>query len=435
MTIETTPTGAPRSVDETVHAVASRARAAQQQLAGATRQTKDAALCAMADALVTCTAQILAANSRDLEAADAAGIDAGLRDRLALSAERVEAIAAQLRDAAALPDPVGEVIRGGVLANGLQLQEIRVPFGVVGMIYEARPNVTVDAAGLALKSGNAVVLRGGSAAQHSNQALIAVLREALADQGLPPDLICGIDEHGRAGADALLRARGLVDVVIPRGGAGLIRHVVQSATVPVIETGTGNTHIVVDADADLEQAVDIVVNAKTQRIGVCNALETLLVHRRAAGRVLGAIGRALAEHEVTLHADEEAARILAAEAPAARVVPAQETDWATEYLSLDLAVRVAEDLEAAIEHIRRHSTGHTESLLTRSLASQQRFVAAVDSAVVMVNASTRFSDGGEFGFGAEIGISTQKLHARGPMGLRELTCGKWVVIGQGHVRP
>ncbi len=423
------------SVEQAVFAAAGRAREAQPVLARLHRDAKDALLNAMAQALIASAEQILAANARDLERADAEGIAPGLRDRLLLDESRLSAIAQQLRDAAALPDPVGEVIRGGLLRNGLELRAVRVPMGVIGMVYEARPNVTVDAAALALKSGNAVVLRGGSAALHSNTALIAVLCETLREQGLPEGLVVGIDEYGRDGVDALMRARGLVDVLIPRGGAGLIRRVVENSTVPVIETGTGNTHIFVDASAETDEAVAIIQNAKTQRVGVCNALETLLVHRDAAPCVLGPVGQTLAERDVTLHACPQAAEILEREAPQARIVPASEEDWATEYLSLDLAVRVVEDLDEALAHIRRYSSGHTESILTRCVTSQQRFLAEVDSAVVMANASTRFSDGGEFGFGAEIGISTQKLHARGPMGLPELTSVKWIVVGQGHVRP
>ncbi|MFC7374731.1 MULTISPECIES: glutamate-5-semialdehyde dehydrogenase [unclassified Brachybacterium] len=422
-------------VEQAVREAARAAKDAQPALARLHRETKDAVLYAMADALVARADEIVSANARDLEAADAAGMAPGLRDRLALDPQRVEKIAHQLRDAAALPDPVGEVIRGSVLPNGLELRELRVPLGVIGMVYEARPNVTVDAAGLALKSGNAVVLRGGSAALHSNTALIAVLRSVLAEHDLPEDLVVGIDEHGRDGADVLMRARGLIDVLIPRGGAGLIRRVVENSLVPVIETGTGNTHILIDASADLDQAAAIVTNAKTQRIGVCNALETLLVHRDIAGAALPRLAGPLAEAGVRLHAHETAAGILAEADTDIEVLPATAEDWDTEYLALDLAVKVVEDLDEALTHIREHSTGHTESILTRDLLSQQRFLAEVDSAVVMANASTRFSDGGEFGFGAEIGISTQKLHARGPMGLREMTTGKWLVIGQGHVRP
>ena len=420
------------SVESAVRGAARAAKDAQPVLARLRRAEKDALLHAMAEALVARADEIVAANAQDLAAADESGMAAGLRDRLALDPQRIASIAQQLRDAAALPDPVGEVVRGSVLANGLELRQVRVPMGVIGMVYEARPNVTVDAAGLALKAGSAVVLRGGSAALHSNTALIAVLREVLVERGLPADLVVGIDAHGREGADVLMRARGLVDVLIPRGGAGLIRRVVENAQVPVIETGTGTTHVLVDASADLDQAEQIVLNAKTQRVGVCNALETLLVHQDVAAEALPRLGTALAEAGVRLHVDERAAALLPA---GVEHVPATEEDWDVEYLALELAVAIVDDLDAALAHIRVHSSGHTESILTRDLVSQQRFLAEVDSAVVMTNASTRFSDGGEFGFGAEIGISTQKLHARGPMGLSEITATKWLVVGQGHVRP
>ena len=420
------------SVESAVRGAARAAKDAQPVLARLRRAEKDALLHAMAEALVARADEIVAANAQDLAAADESGMAAGLRDRLALDPQRIASIAQQLRDAAALPDPVGEVVRGSVLANGLELRQVRVPMGVIGMVYEARPNVTVDAAGLALKAGSAVVLRGGSAALHSNTALIAVLRDVLAERGLPADLVIGIDAQGREGADVLMRASGLVDVLIPRGGAGLIRRVVENAQVPVIETGTGTTHVLVDASADLDQAEQIVLNAKTQRVGVCNALETLLVHQDVAAEALPRLGTALAEAGVRLHVDERAAALLPA---GVEHVPATEEDWDVEYLALELAVAVVDDLDAALAHIRVHSSGHTESILTRDLVSQQRFLAEVDSAVVMANASTRFSDGGEFGFGAEIGISTQKLHARGQMGLSEITATKWLVVGQGHVRP
>ncbi|GAP78335.1 MULTISPECIES: glutamate-5-semialdehyde dehydrogenase [Brachybacterium] len=420
------------SVESAVRGAVRAAKDAQPVLARLRRAEKDALLHAMAEALVARADEIVAANAQDLAAADESGMAAGLRDRLALDPQRIASIAQQLRDAAALPDPVGEVVRGSVLANGLELRQVRVPMCVIGMVYEARPNVTVDAAGLALKAGSAVVLRGGSAALHSNTALIAVLRDVLAERGLPEDLVVGIDAHGREGADVLMRARGLVDVLIPRGGAGLIRRVVENAQVPVIETGTGTTHVLVDASADLDQAEQIVLNAKTQRVGVCNALETLLVHQDVAAEALPRLGTALAEAGVRLHVDERAAALLPA---GVEHVPATEEDWDVEYLALELAVAVVDDLDAALAHIRVHSSGHTESILTRDLVSQQRFLAEVDSAVVMANASTRFSDGGEFGFGAEIGISTQKLHARGPMGLSEISATKWLVVGQGHVRP
>lgn len=419
-------------VYDAVRRVAQAAKDAQPQLVALTRADKDALLEAMAQQLVADTDAVLEANTRDLERADANGIDAGLRDRLALSKQRVEAIAAQLRTAAGLADPVGEVVRGSVLANGLQLTQVRVPLGVVGMIYEARPNVTVDAAGLALKAGNAVVLRGGSAALESNKALISSMHTAVRAHGLSEALIGGIDDYGREGVGVLMQARGLIDVLIPRGGAGLIQRVVRESQVPVIETGTGNTHIFIDETADLDRAVDIVVNAKTQRIGVCNALENLLVHEKIAGEFLPRVAAALAEHSVTLHADEASRTML--EGTPASVVPATEEDFFTEYLSLDLALATVRSVDEAIAHIRAHTSGHTEAILTNSVKSERAFVAGVDSAVVMVNASTRFSDGGEFGFGAEIGISTQKLHARGPMALPELTSTKWIVRGAGHVR-
>ena len=415
-----------------VLAVARRAKAASRALAVATRGTKDAALHALADALVAHADAIVAANAEDLDRGRADGISDGLLDRLALTPARIEAIAGALREVAALPDPVGEVVRGSTLPNGLRMRQVRVPMGVVGMIYEARPNVTVDAVGLTLKSGNAVVLRGGSAAARSNAVIVEVLRAALEAQGLPADLVQSVDAWGRAGGVALMHARGLVDVLVPRGGAGLIQTVVREATVPVIETGVGNVHVYVDATADPAVALPILLNAKTQRVGVCNAAETLLVHRDAAEAFLPSALAALAEAGVTVHGD---AATTAAAPAGVEVVPATDEDWATEYLSLDLAVRVVDDLDAALEHIRTWSSGHTEAIVTRDLAASERFVAEVDSAAVMVNASTRFTDGGQLGLGAEIGISTQKLHARGPMGLGELTTTKWVVHGDGHVRP
>ncbi|MBD7918090.1 glutamate-5-semialdehyde dehydrogenase [Cellulomonas sp. Sa3CUA2] len=415
-----------------VLAVARRAREASRALATATRATKDAALRALADALVAATDRVLAANAQDLERGRANGMSPGLLDRLALTPERVAAIADALRELAALPDPVGEVVRGSTLPNGLRLRQVRVPMGVVGMIYEARPNVTVDAAGLALKSGNAVVLRGGSAAASSNEVVVEVLADALVAQGLPGDLVQSVDAWGRPGAVALMHARGLVDVLVPRGGADLIATVVREATVPVIETGVGNCHLYVDASADQADALAILLNSKTQRVGVCNALETLLVHRDAADAFLPSALAALGAAGVTVHGDDVTLR----HAPRdAATVPATDVDWATEYLSLDLAVRVVDGLDAAIEHVRRWSTGHTEAIVTQDLRAAERFVAEVDAAAVIVNASTRFTDGGQFGLGAEIGISTQKLHARGPMGLAELTTTKWVVHGDGHVRP
>lgn len=437
-----TPTTRQEAADEAADMVARAARAAraaQRSVAGARREVKDAGLRAMADHLVEAAPRILAANADDLERARAAGMRAGLVDRLALTPERIGAIADSLREIAALPDPVGEIVDGRTLPNGLRVRRVRVPLGVVGMIYEARPNVTADVAALTLKSGNAVVLRGGSAAEKTNAAIVGVLRAALSDADLPADLVATVDSAGRAGAAALMRARGLIDVLVPRGGAGLIRAVVEQSAVPVIETGSGNCHIYADASADVAAAVPIIVNAKTQRVGVCNAAETLLVHRDAAGALLPDAAAALWDRGVTLHADDAARALLAPAAAGSGhedlLVPAAEEDWATEYGSPDLAVRVVADLEEAVAHIERWSTGHTEAILTRDVACMNRFVAAVDSAAVMVNASTRFTDGGQLGLGAELGISTQKLHARGPMGLAALTTTQWIVEGDGHVRP
>ncbi|HEY0216316.1 MAG TPA: glutamate-5-semialdehyde dehydrogenase [Cellulomonas sp.] len=429
----TTPgTPAIPDVAEQVLAVARRATTASRALAVANRATKDAVLGAMADALVREADRIVAANAEDLARGRENGTSEGLLDRLALTAERIGSIAAALRELVALPDPVGEVVRGSTLPNGLRLRQVRVPMGVVGMIYEARPNVTVDAAGLALKSGNAVILRGGSAAARSNEVIVDVLREAVAAGGLPADVVQSIDAWGRAGAVALMHARGLVDVLVPRGGADLIRTVVSEATVPVVETGVGNVHVYVDASADPAMALPILLNSKTQRVGVCNAAETLLVHRDAAAGFLPSALTALAEAGVTVHGDAATAAL----APdGVEVQPATDVDWATEYLSLDIAVRVVDDLDQAIEHIRTWTSGHTEAIVTRDLAASERFVAELDSAAIMVNASTRFTDGGQFGLGAEIGISTQKLHARGPMGLGELTTTKWIVHGEGQTRP
>ncbi|MGV8883918.1 MAG: glutamate-5-semialdehyde dehydrogenase [Rhodoglobus sp.] len=404
------------------------ARTASRQLATATSAQKNAALHAIADAVMRNESRILPANRIDLDNGKRSGMSEGLQDRLRLDEKRLGALATAVLEIVALPDPVGDVVRGSTLANGLKLSQVRVPFGVIGAIYEARPNVTIDIAALALKSGNAVVLRGGSAAENTNRVLVEVIQSALIEAGLPIECVQTIDEFGREGATELMRARGLVDVLVPRGSANLINTVVSESTVPVIETGAGVVHIYVDESADLTQAVDIVHNSKVQRPSVCNALETLLVNASAAPRVLPAILQRLRNSGVTIHADERALAIF----PDA--VPATEEDWQTEYMSLDLAVRVVDDLDAAIEHIRTYSTHHTESILTNDLSQAERFLAEVDSAVVMVNASTRFTDGGEFGFGAEVGISTQKLHARGPMGLPELTSTKWIVRGTGQVR-
>ncbi|MCK1795862.1 glutamate-5-semialdehyde dehydrogenase [Streptomyces sp. XM4193] len=406
-----------------------RAREAAALLAPQPRTVRDGALLAIADALVARAPEITAANARDIARARAAGTADSIVDRLTLTEERVAAIAADVRRVVGLPDPVGEVVRGSTLANGLELRQIRVPFGVVGIIYEARPNVTVDAAALCLKSGNAVLLRGSSSAHASNAALVEVVRDAVASAGLPADAVQLVPGEGRESVHELMTARGLVDVLIPRGGASLIKTVVEGSTVPVIETGTGNCHVYVDEAADLDMAVEILVNSKAHRPSVCNAAETVLVHRAVAAEFLPRALSALAEAGVTVHGDREWQQL------GESVVPADEEDWATEYLSYDLAAAVVPDLDAAVAHIRRWSSGHTEAIVTRDTAAARRFVALVDSTAVMVNASTRFTDGGEFGFGAEIGISTQKLHARGPMGLPELTSTKYVVTGDGHVRP
>ncbi|WP_061962449.1 glutamate-5-semialdehyde dehydrogenase [Demequina flava] len=427
-----TDTAVTPGVEAAVLEACQRAKLASRALATATRTTKDQALFAMADALVDQAPRIVEANAKDLERGRATDMSPGLLDRLALTEDRIGSIAEALRYLAGLPDPVGEIKRGSTLANGIRLVQKAVPMGVVGMIYEARPNVTVDAAGLALKSGNAAVLRGGSAAASSNEVIVAVLQDALDSVGLPRDAVQSIDAYGREGAHVLMNARGLVDVLVPRGGSSLIQAVVRDSTVPAIETGEGNCHVYLDQSAPLQRAIDIVVNSKTHRVGVCNAAETLLVHRASAPHLLPAVLAALHAEGVTLHADAAAAELAPADVP---VVPATDEDWETEYLSLDIAVRVVDDLDEAIAHIDRYSTGHTEAIVTEDIGAAEQFVSRLDTAAVMVNASTRFTDGAEFGLGAEIGISTQKLHARGPMGLAELTTTTWIAYGDGHVRP
>ena len=391
--------------------------------------TKADALRAIATALEANAAEIVAANADDVARGRDGGISDGLLDRLRLDETRVRALASAVRDVAELPDPVGRVLDERILPNGVGLQKVAVPFGVVGSIYEARPNVTVDIAALALRSGNAVVLRGGTAAQSSNAALVAVMRGALQERGIDPEAIQTLDDLGRDGADALMQARGLVDVLVPRGSAELIETVVTRSSVPVIETGAGIVHIVLDSTAPLEWAQQIVVNAKAQRPSVCNAVETVLVLADAAERLVPPVGTALHDAGVTIHGDDAVRALLPG------VVPATDEDWATEHMSLDLSMRVVGDLDEALAHIRRYSTHHTESIITTDDTNAERFLAEVDSAVVMANASTRFTDGGEFGFGAEVGISTQKLHARGPMGLPELTSTKWLARGSGQIRP
>ena len=407
---------------------AAHARAAAIELAAATRAEKDEALLLMADRLVERVEDIMAANATDVNKAREGGQSEAIIDRLTLTPSRVSAMADGLRQLAALPDPVGDVVRGSRLANGLELRQVRVPFGVVGIIYEGRPNVTADAAGICLKSGNAALLRGSGSALSSNAAIVSVLRKAVTDAGLPANTIQLVDATTRDSVKELMRARGLVDVLIPRGGADLIRTVVEESTVPVIETGVGNCHVYVDAAADLEKALAVAVNSKTQRLSTCNTAESLLVHAEIAEAFLPLVLEEYAGAGVTVHGDPRVAAYSDA------VVPATEQDWGTEYLSADISVAIVDSLDDALDHIRRYGTGHTEAIVSESVAATRRFAARVDAAAVMVNASTRFTDGGEFGFGAEIGISTQKLHARGPMGLPELTSTKYIITGDGHTR-
>jgi glutamate-5-semialdehyde dehydrogenase len=404
------------------------AKAAAGSLAQASTIQKNAALNKIAELLPARTAEIVAANQNDLDRGIAEGLSQGLQDRLRINDARIQALAGALRLVVSLPDPVGEMLRGFTPPNGLKITQTRVPLGVIGAIYEARPNVTIDIASLAIKSGNAIVLRGGSAAENTNRVLVKILQEGLALAGLNPDAVQTVDDFGRDGANEMMQAIGLIDVLIPRGGAGLIQSVVQNSRVPVIQTGDGVVHLFIDETARVDWAVEIALNSKTQRPSVCNALETLLVHEKAVDTVMPAVLDALVAAGVTLHGDE---RVQAARTG---VLAATEADWSTEYYTLDLSVKVVANLDEALDHIARYSTHHTESIITENVDNAERFLAEVDSAVVMVNASTRFTDGGEFGFGAEVGISTQKLHARGPMGLTELTSTKWVVRGSGQVR-
>lgn len=418
-----------------------RARTAAKSLGLVSTAAKNAALATIADDLIAHIDEIVEANAIDLARGEEQQIGAGLLDRLRLDADRIHALSDAVRDVIGLPDPVGQVLRGGTLENGVGISQVRVPFGVVGAIYEARPNVTVDIAALALKSGNGAVLRGGSAAENTNRVLVRVIQGALTRAGLAGDAIQTIDEFGREGASRLMRARGYIDVLIPRGSAGLISTVVQESTVPVIETGSGVVHVFVDETADAEMAVSIVKNAKTHRPSVCNAAETLLVHRGAAERVLPQILASLRGAGVAIEADARALA-LAGGAPgdtgeaagSGSIQAATDATWATEHLALEMGVKIVDSIDEALAHIERYSTRHTDAIVTADYRNAERFLAEVDSAVVMVNASTRFTDGGEFGFGAEVGISTQKLHARGPMGLAELTSTKWLVRGAGQIR-
>ncbi|KAF0845857.1 glutamate-5-semialdehyde dehydrogenase [Nocardia caishijiensis] len=420
MTVEVTPE---LDIRAAVHDAARRARVASRVLAQLTTAQKNDALHAAADALLAAADRVLAANAADIETARAAGTEENLLDRLRLTQDRIDGIASGLRQVAGLPDPVGVVVRGSTLPNGLEIRQTRVPLGVVGMVYEARPNVTVDAFGLALKSGNAALLRGSSSAAGSNAALVEILREALTAKGIPADAVQLLPSNDRSSVTHLIQARGLVDVVIPRGGAGLINAVVRDAQVPTIETGTGNCHVYVHSAADLDMAEAILLNAKTRRPSVCNAAETVLVDAAVAETALPRLTKALENAGVTIHGDLPGQ------------VPATEADWGEEYLTLDIALKVVDDLDAAVEHINTWGTGHTEAIVTADLAAAREFTTRVDAAAVMVNASTAFTDGEQFGFGAEIGISTQKLHARGPMALPELTSTKWIVWGDGQTRP
>ena len=400
-----------------VHDAARRARVAARELATLSTEAKNSALHAAADNVLREAARVLEANKEDLAAAKAAGTPDAMLDRLALNPQRIDGIAAGLRQVAGLPDPIGEVLRGQTLPNGLQLRQQRVPIGVIGMVYEGRPNVTVDAFGLTLKAGSAALLRGSSSAARSNQALVTALRDALRIENLNPDAVQLLPSEDRASVTHLIQARGLVDLVIPRGGAGLIDAVVRDAQVPTIETGVGNCHVYVHESADLDVAERILLNAKTRRPSVCNAAESVLVDGAIAERAVPRLTTALQDAGVTVHAD-----------------PSEE-ELRAEFLSMDISLAVVDGIDAAIDHINEYGSGHTEAIVATDLAAAQRFTERVDAAAVMVNASTAFTDGEQFGFGAEIGISTQKLHARGPMGLPELTSTKWIVWGDGHTRP
>jgi glutamate-5-semialdehyde dehydrogenase len=405
-----------------------RAKAASRRLAAAPTAAKDAALLAAADLLEQRAAEILSANAADLEAAGAGGMEAGPLDRLRLTDARLAGMAAGLRQVARLPDPVGEVLDGWRRPNGLSIQRVRVPLGVVALIYENRPNVTSDAAGLCLKSGNAALLRGSSTALRSNQAVTAVLRDGAGKAGLPEDTVILVEDVSHEAAVELMQLTGLVDCLIPRGGPALVNSILENARVPYVIDGDGNCHVYVDAGADLDQAVDIVLNAKTQRPSVCNAAESLVVDAAVAGAFLPRVAEALVGAGVELVGDAEARALVPG------MGEATDDDFGREFLALRMSVAVVPDLEAAVDHVNRYGTGHTEAIVTKDLARARRFVEGVDAAAVVVNASTRFTDGEEFGFGAEIGISTQKLHARGPMALRELTTYKYVVWGDGQIR-
>ena len=423
------------STDSIVFSRADDARIAQREFAKANATFKNNLLNAIADSLENNAEFIEKANKQDLEKAQKNGMDAGKLDRLVFNKERIVKSAQSVRKIAQLQDPVGQIVRGYTLENGIRLSQVRVPIGVMGMIYEARPNVTVDVASLCVKSSNAVILRGGSAAECTNRATISVLKQVLKDFGVSENLIESVDDLGRSGATSMMHAHGHIDVLVPRGSANLIAAVVKESTVPVIETGAGNVHIYVDKTANFSQAIPIIINAKTQRVGVCNAAEKLLVDKSIAQDFLPKVASELANRNVLIHADEESYNILSSEnISGIKLEHANNEDWSTEYLSLQIGVKVVDGVKDAINHISKYSTGHTETIIAQDYLTINEFVSSIDSAVVMVNASTRFTDGGEFGFGAELGISTQKLHARGPMGLVEMTTTKWVGYGQGQIR-
>lgn len=422
-------------VFDAVCAMADRAAEAQRALAKSTTDVKNGLLAAIADALDARADEIAAANALDMSQAFDEGMDAGKLDRLKFDVPRIAASAQDMRHVTTLPDPVGQVVRGFEAPNGLRLQQVRVPMGVIGMIYEARPNVTVDVVSLCIKSGNAALLRGGHAAERTNAATLAIVKDVLAELHFDAALVDTVDPYGREGATALMEARGHVDLLVPRGSARLIQAVVRNSKVPVIETGAGNVHIYVDRSADLTKAIPILLNAKTQRVGVCNAAEKLVVHRDVAEAFLPMAAQALANAHVAIHADEVSYRIIGeANIRDIELLEADASDWGTEYLALEIGVRVVDSIDDAIAHINTYSTHHTESILAEDYGAVERFTKDIDSAVVMVNASTRFTDGGVFGFGAELGISTQKMHARGPMGLQEMTTTKWIGYGTGQVR-
>ena len=406
-----------------------RAKEAAREAARLGTEEKNRGLVTVAEELVAQTEWLLSENAKDLKEAEARGMKKSLIDRRCLTKERIEGMAEGLRQIAALEDPVGEVLRMWNRPNGLRIGQKRVPLGVVGIIYESRPNVTADAFGLCFKTGNAVILRGGSDAIHSNLAIVHVIKEGLRKERLSQDMILLVENTSRETVQQMMKLHGYIDVLIPRGGAGLIASVVENSTVPVIETGTGNCHIYVDESADLNMAVEIIENAKTQRMGVCNACESLVIHQRVASEVVPMIVQCLKQHQVEIRGDERACRITT------EIAEASEEDWGTEYLDAVISMKIVDSLEEAIDHINRYNTGHSESIITKDYANALKFQDEIDAAAVYVNASTRFTDGFEFGFGAEIGISTQKLHARGPMGLTALTTTKYIIFGNGQVRP